>query len=647
MAGLSYRTSVCWRPSLAAVVFVAWPLRLAGNALAQGIPPQQPPVANGQRQGISDPTAQKPASLPPDIAKAAKAFSMALEHQQAGRNAQAIAEYREVVRLAPNVYPAHMNLGLLYRAEGKLDLAEQSLKRASGLDPKNPTPLTQLAFVHLAQKRFPDAKTAAAKAVTLDARNPQCHYALGAACAGLKDLAGAERGYREAARLAPRNVEFQIAYASTLGALKRYAEAMDVVEAALKLEPKSYSAHMYRGMLLQTDKNFPAAVMAYKRAAELDPSSAAPWYNMGMCYQILAKEKNSIPSAQEAITAYLRAVELAPKYLPAYQNLGRLYFHVGNYRQAARHFDRAAALDPRSAQTQADAAVAEFWVGQMSRDPKERADYHERAENRYRMALQKSSDAPLFAGLGHLYEQTARLDKAVTVYQQWTQKQPGSAAPWLSLAKALESQKKSADAQRAYEKALTAEPKNTEATSNARMALALLMENQNKLDSAASHYLLALKVDPKNNEARRKLGQVYLRQKKTEDALAQFQEMKKVAPKESAPYLAIASLYEGEKKFAEAEREYRAMSALNPKDTVAHWYVARTLEAQKKYLEAVEEYRDRQDRADRHVLRDQYPAASGAGRKAGRGAGGVRATGQGPAQERPVPVGLRCRAGEA
>lgn len=571
------------RPSLAAVVFAVLPF--GAVAYGQGVPalPAKPPVTNP----APPKTTQKP---PLEIAKAQKLFEQALRDQQAGRSANAIAGYEEVIRLAPNVYPAHMNLGLVYRQLGQLAQAEESFKRAAGLEPKNALPRAQLAFVYLTLRRYPEAKAEAARAVALDPKNSQARQALGAAHAGLKEIAAAEKQYREAARLAPQNGQLLVSWATTLGALKKKTEALAAIDAAIKADPGNFQAHMYRGILLQSDRDFKGAIGSYQRAAELEPKEAAPWFNMALCWQLQAKDSKNPATdvtTQEAISAYLHAIELAPKYVPAYINTARLYFALGNYRQATTYFQRAGELDPGNTKVLADTATAEFWASQMSRDQKEKTALRDKAEARFKEGLKKSSDATLFAGLGTLYMQSGQPEKAAEVYLQWTQKDPKLAAAWVALAKARDAQKKPVDAQAAYEKALAIDPKNPEA----HMSMATYYESQNKLDQAAAQYQAILAQDVKNNDARRKLGQLYLRQNKTAEALAQFQEMKKFAPKDTAPYIAIATAFEREKKTEEALQEYRAMAAMNPKDSIARWYIARALESQKKYDEAVAEYR--------------------------------------------------------
>ena len=122
-----------WRPLFASLALLIpcslraqIPTRIQPGT--QSIPPL-PPAPNKQDQ--------KP---PPEAIKAAALFEKAAKLQRAGRSQEAIAVYIELVKLAPGAYPAFMNLGILYQAQGNLTLAEASYKTAAHLDAKNPTP---------------------------------------------------------------------------------------------------------------------------------------------------------------------------------------------------------------------------------------------------------------------------------------------------------------------------------------------------------------------------------------------------------------------------------------------------------------------------------------------------------------------------
>lgn len=70
-----------------------------------------------------------------------------------GRTDEAIARYRVVLQLAPNLVVAHNNIGVEYSKIGQLDAAEQHLQRALQLDPNNPNARQNLEVLRAARKK--------------------------------------------------------------------------------------------------------------------------------------------------------------------------------------------------------------------------------------------------------------------------------------------------------------------------------------------------------------------------------------------------------------------------------------------------------------------------------------------------------------
>lgn len=574
-------------PLAAALVLMS-----TGPALAQAIqgppkPPSKPPASQvAKRAGPSQ-----------EAVKAAKLFEQAVAHQRAGKVEEAVAEYRALLKIAPGAYPAYINLGLIYQARHDDKSAEAAFKQAARLEPKNAVPPTQLALLYLSQQRAQEAKAQADRAVALDPKSAQAHFARGGCFVALKKPQLAEPEYREAVRLAPQNAQARINLGYVLANQHHYEAARAAFEKAVELEPKNAQAWLYLGVIRQGLKQYHVGIAAYRRAAELDPTAGAPWYNIGGSYQLLAQEAKGAEVAadkQEALSAYLKSIERAPKYAPARTSAGRLYFEIGNYREAARYFQSAAALEPKDGRLLANAAVAETYEAAQERDPKQKVALESRAEEHFQKALVLTPHPMVYQGLGSLYEQEGRRERADDVYRQWAAKLPKDPEPLLRLGRSLEAQGKVAEAVPVYQKAVALEG-NDAKDLRARLALASAYQNSRppRLDDAATLYRQIVAADPKNAEAHRLLGQLYLRQPEhAKEAEAEFQTLKRLASKESSAYVALATLYEKQGRIDDAAREYRSLAAQNPMDISARWYAAQLFERHKRYLDAVAEYRE-------------------------------------------------------
>jgi Flp pilus assembly protein TadD len=70
----------------------------------------------------------------PQLAAGWMVYGAALKQQ--GKSAQALAPMQEAVKLSPNDFNAHSNLGIIYKDLGQLDRALESCQRAVKLNPK-------------------------------------------------------------------------------------------------------------------------------------------------------------------------------------------------------------------------------------------------------------------------------------------------------------------------------------------------------------------------------------------------------------------------------------------------------------------------------------------------------------------------------
>jgi Flp pilus assembly protein TadD len=123
------------------------------------------------------PAAATPASAPASATDAAaaevtpaarRAFDDALAALRAGRDAEAEARLRALVRSDPDLAGPHANLGLLARRAGRLPEAIAELERAAALAPGQAVIWNQLGVAYRQDGRFAQAREAYGRALALD-----------------------------------------------------------------------------------------------------------------------------------------------------------------------------------------------------------------------------------------------------------------------------------------------------------------------------------------------------------------------------------------------------------------------------------------------------------------------------------------------
>jgi tetratricopeptide (TPR) repeat protein len=118
-------------------------------------------------------------------------------------------------------------------------------------------------------------------------------------------------------------------------------QALAEIKKAIALRPNFWSYYQDLGLAYYTAGKYDEAAAALQKVTELQPDNS--WG-----FQMLGTVQHAKGDRQRALANYNRAIALAPN-AGAYSNLGNLYYEWGRYEEAASAFERAAALDPKSA----------------------------------------------------------------------------------------------------------------------------------------------------------------------------------------------------------------------------------------------------------------------------------------------------------
>ncbi len=121
-------------------------------------------------------TDARPAAPAPDPQTV---FARALAAQEAGQRDAAIALWKDLVALAPDRAAPHVNLGIVYRLDGRLDDAIAEYEAAIRLDPADAAAHHNLGLARRAQGAWPLAEHAYLRALELRPNQVETHYNLG------------------------------------------------------------------------------------------------------------------------------------------------------------------------------------------------------------------------------------------------------------------------------------------------------------------------------------------------------------------------------------------------------------------------------------------------------------------------------------
>ena len=314
-------------------------------------------------------------------------------HQELNDLSPAASAYQEALALkAPQEVHGntHLQLGIVYKLQGKLSLAENHLKQSLMLLPAARQSHTHLGDVYLLQRRFNAAEKAYREAIRLNPEHTESYYGLGRVAEMQNRLRQAIKHYdvalvknrylsqghyrrsltyqklgdkeQAAAAMAQfqrlktyedqmhrfregiyNNPNLPVLYIK-LGELHEtydnLTEAAQIYEVATQVHPSYLPAYLHLGEVFIEQRTLEKAVRAYKKAAEVAPDNAQVQIKLGVIYI-------NQHQFEPAIAAFKRAIAVDNTAAEAYNNLARLYAGLGQEMQQAIHLaQQAVALAP-------------------------------------------------------------------------------------------------------------------------------------------------------------------------------------------------------------------------------------------------------------------------------------------------------------
>ena len=220
-----------------------------------------------------------------DLDSAEKVFTLALRQgvksplvyhnlgviaQQRGQHQQAVARFRETVRLQPDFGPAHLLLGISLLALGKNAEAARELKIAEKLMPAEPQVHLHLARAYDALQEHFAAIDQYQQLTRLAPQDAEYVYLLARSWADLS-----RSSLKEIAKLDSNSVRLHQALSLELWNQGKYDQALSSFQKAADVDPKLPEIHLARSLIYLEQKKYDEALAEIERELSLVPDSQA------------------------------------------------------------------------------------------------------------------------------------------------------------------------------------------------------------------------------------------------------------------------------------------------------------------------------------------------------------------------------------
>jgi Tfp pilus assembly protein PilF len=169
--------------------------------------------------------------------KAVEAFKKGQDYRKNKKDEQAMKSFETAIKIAPEFYQAHTELGILYKEAGRVDDAETEFIKAHELNRKNIEPLLNLTTLYIDENKPERAVSASEEAVKANSRSAPAFLNLGIALYKAAMLDKAEVALKRALELAPKMAAVRLMLANVYLKLRQYDNLMEQLNTYIAENP--------------------------------------------------------------------------------------------------------------------------------------------------------------------------------------------------------------------------------------------------------------------------------------------------------------------------------------------------------------------------------------------------------------------------
>ena len=384
-------------------------------------------------------------------------FQLGIAADRTGDKGRAEDEFREAVRLRPNLLPAQRILASIAVRKSDFDLLDQTAEAILRYYPALPDGYDLRAMVESAHNHPDKAEADLAKAIEVAPHNSMGYAKMGEWNLSHKKLAEAQKMFEQALQYDPNAQQALEGLVSAYMQQKQLNQALARVTAQISKSPDNSSYYQILANLQADNKDWAGAQNSLNKAIQLDKKNAT-------AYLALAQIETSQKAYDQAAATYQSSIENNPNDARAYIMLGSLENDRGNWQKAE-------ALYQKAMQVQPDSAVA---ANNLAFLMLQRGGNVDMAVSLAQTARRGMPDSPNTADtLAWAYYQKGSYRLAIGLLEDAIKKAPENAMMQYHLGMAYQKVNDTARARMHLQKALQIDPKSTMA-SDAQKALTSL-----------------------------------------------------------------------------------------------------------------------------------------------------------------------------
>ena len=341
---------------------------------------------------------------------------------QSGKAVDAVQIYRHMLEEEPGSTQTAYNLALALEAMNDLNGAEDTLRNAINIDPRQAKIRAELGRLELTKGDSQSAQKWLESALDLQPELVEASGNLAMLYARKGDLVSAEKLLHRAVEDDPEYKEGHLNLGLILAQQNRKSEAEQELERAAALAPKDPVTLTTVGKAEVRMGNAAEGIGFLRKVVDLAPDMAAAHLDLALALSSSYNLPTALIEAGEA-------VRLAPQSAVAHFYLGRVLYDLGRSKEARPEFETACHLDAKIPEPRYFLALIEKQDGNFAR-----------AANLFQATVDlQPQNAMAWYLLGQSLEKMSEISKALTAWRKAIEVDPKFAQALISLARGLQS----------------------------------------------------------------------------------------------------------------------------------------------------------------------------------------------------------------
>lgn len=239
---------------------------------------------------------------------------------------EAKENYEQALKINPEFSTAHVGLGVVLKAMGLIEVAEEHFREAINLD-QDVEAYRHLGDLLHDRKRFKDAEDCLKTATLVHPGLVDVHLRAALFLRAQGRVKESIAYFNQALQIEPTRKDVHLELGLAKNDLGQFLEAELSFKDALRLDPDYYQTYNNLGLVLYKMSKHSEAVASFSKAIELNSRDASLYSNLSLPLAAMGELK-------KAENALVKSIEIQPGYCNAYINFCTNYLAQGSYEKA-------------------------------------------------------------------------------------------------------------------------------------------------------------------------------------------------------------------------------------------------------------------------------------------------------------------------